>query len=335
MIPFEFDFVRAESVEEAAAAWRDAERAGKSAAYFGGGTELVTLARDAKRRFDVAVDYKAVHEARRAARESDSYVLGSALRLSDLTDRAGAGLVGYCCRGVADRTARNSITLGGNICGQLAYREAVLPFLLLDGSVEVASTDGRRWEYLRDLFDKRLRLDAGELAVAWAIPADTLAGLGLLDVGDPSGGGGNVQTERADLGYGAVAAVGSGGRGAWYYCRRTRESRLDYPLATVAVASIDGVVRVAVAGAWGYPARALRVEEVLNAESVVADALAAAGSGSSVEIDGPSLRRVVGRALDAEERPFKQDQRGSREYRREMTIRAVTDGIVALSGGSL
>ena len=336
MIPFEFDFVRAESVDEAVFAWREAEGVGKSAAYFGGGTELVTLARDAKRRFDVAVDYKVVPEARRTGRESDSYVWGSALRLSDITDSAETGLVAYCSRGVADRTARNSITLGGNICGMLAYREAVLPFLLLDGRVEVASTDRRRWVYLHDLFDKRLRLDVGELAVAWAIPVDTLAGLGLLPGVTPRSGEGNGRLGRdRAASYGAVVAAGSGERGAWYYCRRTRDSRLDYPLVTVAMASIDGVVRLAVAGAWGYPARALRAEAVLNGESVVVDALSAAGSDARSDIDAASLRSIVRRAFEAEERPFKQDQRGSRDYRREMTVTAVCDGITELSGGNL
>ncbi|MFW5643975.1 MAG: FAD binding domain-containing protein, partial [Alkalispirochaeta sp.] len=201
MISFDVDYVQAATVAEAIAAWSEATAEGKTPRYFGGGTEIVTMARDNKLTADVVIDYKRVPETRsgraeRAAPGGDRdgtgvgpaapadplapARFGSALRLNEIADTGAFALLGYCAAGVADRTVRNSITLGGNIAGMLPYREAVLPFLLLDGTVTtaapaattvsggdppraaVATNDTAAPPRIRtrpiiDLFDKRLR----------------------------------------------------------------------------------------------------------------------------------------------------------------------------------
>lgn len=316
MIPFEFDFLRAETPEEAVAAWRTAADDKQTAVYFGGGTELITLARDGRQRFDLAIDYKAIPQTLVAGRSGDDYRFGSAVRLTELSDRHAFGLLGACSVGVADRTTRNSITLGGNICGMLPYREAVLPFLLLDARVQVASTDGMRWVELAEVFDMRLRLEPGELAVAWSVAGELVQALG--PVTDAV-----VNTSS----YGAVTGAGDGGR--WFYYRRTADARVDYPLATVVLAQIDGRVRVALSGAWGYPARARRAETILNENDTLAAGLQ---SGALGAIDEPQLRQLAANALDAEARSWRSDQRGAGDYRRELAIQAICAGLRSLAG---
>lgn len=318
MIPFEFDFLRAETPEEAVTAWRAAANDKQTPVYFGGGTELITLARDGRQRFDLAIDYKAIPQALVAGRSGDDYRFGSAVRLTELSDRHTFGLLGACSVGVADRTTRNSITLGGNICGMLPYREAVLPFLLLDARVQVASTDGVRWVELADVFDMRLRLEPGELAVAWSVAGALVQALG--PVADAI-----VDTSS----YGAVTAAGAGDGGRWFYYRRTADARVDYPLATVVVAKIDGRVRLALSGVWGYAARARRAETILNQNDALAAALQ---SGQLGAIDEPQLRQLAANALDAEGRSWRSDQRGAGDYRRELAIQAICAGLRSLAG---
>jgi xanthine dehydrogenase FAD-binding subunit len=323
MIPFEFSYTRAETVAEAITAWQTARGAGESVAYHGGGTELVTLARDNKRRFDRLIDYKMIREAQhRGPDDAGHYHFGAALRLNTLVDDPQTGLVGVCSRGVADRTVRNSITLGGNVCGMLAYREAVLPFLLLDGRVTFAaptetesgsekaathSGPALQTVPIRKVFDRKLALPDGGVALSFSLDAEVLSGLGAV-------------TSRFLGRYGALSAFGSGPRGRWFYQRHTRDPHVDYPLVTVAAALLDGSLRLAVSGAWGYPVRATATEEHLNDADLAA----------IVAMDPPARRELIGTAVDAQALSWKQDMRGGREYRRELTIVAIEDGLAAL-----
>ncbi|WP_178076322.1 FAD binding domain-containing protein, partial [Pseudomonas sp. 2822-15] len=66
---------------------------------------------------------------------------------------------------VADHTARTKITLGGNICGNIFYREVVLPFLLTDSQVIIAGPKGYRTESINHIFNQVLQLERGEFLV--------------------------------------------------------------------------------------------------------------------------------------------------------------------------
>jgi len=110
-------------------------------------------------------------------------------------------------RRIADRTTRNRLSLGGNLAGNLPYREAALPLLLADawvltvrppavpGSAHDAQSE-RRERPLRRIFDKRVLLDPGEFMLGFSLPAEAA----LLP---------------------------------WKHYRATRTAGVDYPLATV------------------------------------------------------------------------------------------------------
>lgn len=229
MIASDIVYLQAESVDEAIAAWHEYAQSGKRVRYFSGGTEIVTGARH-RDDVDVLIDVKRIPELRRIPADTgngDTLFVGAAARLSDLADQRAVPLLAAAARGVADRTARNSITFGGNLCSVLPYRETALPLLLFDATLVLASLDGLRGVPARECFRRRLQLRPGELVVGAELPA--------------------------------VA------RETGYSARRTRDPRVDYPLVTLCMACLGGSVRFAVAGAYGYPVRSLEAEQVLAA----------------------------------------------------------------------
>ncbi|SIQ60550.1 CO or xanthine dehydrogenase, FAD-binding subunit [Alkalispirochaeta americana] len=324
MIPFDVTFLRPDSVEEVAQALQEARRTGARAAYFGGGTEIVTLARENKLRAEILLDYKTLSQARREpggssfsqaqaqaqAQAQERLAWGSALRLNEVSDGGACLLLAMCCNGVADRTVRNSITLGGNICGMLPYREAVLPFLLLQGELESLAEPGSlTWSSVEERFSKRLKLEEGELALSFSLESALVAGLESDGV---------IHLENAP---GRVTALARGDRGGWFYERRTTGGPVDYPLSTLVLVQLDGRYRLALTGVFGYPLRAFRAEEVLN-------------SGFSGDFASPTeadrLQRA-GAALDAEGLKYKADLRGARDYRRSVALQGLAAGMEALA----
>ena len=326
MIPFELDYMRAESAAEAVEIWSRERAAGRKVRYFGGGTEFTTLAREHKTHADVVVDYKRVPEARIHGNSGKNGEVsgdfdgsangvahlswGSALRLNDIVDTNRFGLVSRCCAGVADRTVRNSITLGGNVAGMLPYREAVLPFLLFDGAMTTIGPDGEQTTPISERFDKKMNVAEGELLLRLSLNAAVCDGVERDGV------------TASDRGWGPLESWATGPRGGWYYTRRTREPRLDYPLVTLVLARLDGEWRLTASGAAGYPMRMCAAEAVLN------DA-----SGREIETLAETERMsLAADALEAERVKFRNDIRGSREYRRAMTIRSVAAGMERLAG---
>ena len=324
MIPFEFRYLRAESAEEAVAAWVHAQERGETVHYYGGGTEIITLARESKLRTDCVIDYKRVPEATAVETTTDAegrawLAIGAGVSLNSVVDRELHPLVSWSCRGIADRTVRNSITLGGNICGMLPYRETVLPWLVMGGLVETVSVAGRRRRPMVELFDKRLRLDRGELALRFLLPAELTADAagGMLDSGEDLSSYG---PRTAD---GAAGTVGTPSRHAWFYERRTKDPRVDYPLVTLAMLVRGEDIRVALSGAWGYPARAFQVENAIREAGGTTAIVENAGADRATS----AARSLITTALDTEEHAFRNDQRGSADYRRALTTQAIVNSL--------
>jgi xanthine dehydrogenase molybdenum-binding subunit len=323
MIPFELDYIRAESAAEAAEIWSREHAAGRKVRYFGGGTEFTTLAREHKIHADVVVDYKRAPEAlvhggatdggtadqSAAADGAGQFSWGAALRLNTIIDTNRCGLVSRCCAGVADRTVRNSITLGGNIAGMLPYREAVLPFLLFDGTMTTVGPAGEQTTPVAERFEEKLNVGEGELLLRLSLDGAVCDGVERDGV------------TVADRGWGPVEAWATGPRGGWYYTRRTREPRLDYPLVTLVLARLDGAWRLVSSGAIGYPLRQPAAETVLN--RVAVEDIAGMSEQDRMELAAD--------ALDAEQVQFRNDIRAGREYRREMTIRSLAEGLARLA----
>ncbi|MFW6293710.1 MAG: FAD binding domain-containing protein, partial [Spirochaetota bacterium] len=227
MIANPIEFLQPDTIDEALAAWQEAKNAGRRVRYFGGGTELVTGARERSGEFDTLIDLKRIPEL--SEFDPSARRFGAATRLSRLTDESGLPLVAKAAAGVADRTVRNSITLGGNLCSRLPYREAMLPLLLFDAAITLAGPESRRTLTAGELCGKRLELRPGEFVVSVELP-ETAASEG-------------------------------------FYRRRTREPRVDYPLVTLCMARVEGELRFAVGGTFGYPVRSAVAAEATAAEA--------------------------------------------------------------------
>ncbi len=236
MISEDISYVRPRTVEEAMQAWAEYTNRVSGAAqtgttervrYLGGGTELVTGARKAGQsgtHLRVLIDLKRIDETRRLENSGGRIFLGSTLPLNDIGDSGLFPLLTATIRNIADRTTRNRLSLGGNIAGSLPYREAVLPLLLVDATIHtikpVLADDLelslRQERPLREVFDKRLSLQAGELILGFSFPA-------------------------------AAATL------PWKHYRATRTGPVDYPLVTACFVAGAGIA-VAFSGLFPYPA---------------------------------------------------------------------------------
>jgi CO/xanthine dehydrogenase FAD-binding subunit len=274
MIPTEITYIQVDSPEEAILAWS----AHPGARYLAGGTEITTTARrSAAYPLTTLINIKSLAEAQILETKAGRIALGAALPLSTLEDWPGFPLLATTIKGVADRTVRNRLTLGGNIAGMLPYREAVLPLLLADATGlsivpgSKGSVPARKVWRLRDRFDKRLVLDPGELVLNFSLP-EHFASL------------------------------------PWVHRRKTRTGKVDYPLVTLCLVRDGSAFRLGVSGAHPYPQRSDAADAALSAEPVPGKPVPA-----KPVPDTPVPSRMAA-VLDALGLP-KSDQRASGDYR--------------------
>ncbi len=234
MIPFDFEYYAPESVEEAAGLYAELAEKGKEPLYYSGGTEIVTFARAQTVKTGALVDIKGIPETTVLELDDEKLVLGANLTLTMLAEQDHFPLLAAVAGKVADRTVRNRLTLGGNICGRLPYREAILPLLAADAGVVLAGKDGSRSEPLGKLFDKRLKLEKGEMLVQLTVSLDEL---------DQKG----------------------------WNKRRVKHGPVDYPLLHLAGLQKNGRLALAVSGLCAFPFRSDELEKTLNDSGLSAD----------------------------------------------------------------
>lgn len=227
MIPFDLEYYAPESIKEAVVIYAELADAGQEPLYYAGGTEIVTFCRQQKIKPGALIDLKGIAETGLLELDGEKLILGANITLSCLSEQGHFPLIADVARGVADRTARNRLTLGGNICGWLPYREAILPLLTADAEVVLAGRDGHRTETLRELFDKRLKLEKGEILVQLIVARKELE---------------NKSWVR----------------------RREKHGPVDYPLCHMIGVKKKDHLAVAVSGLCAFPFRSDEIEKVIN-----------------------------------------------------------------------
>ncbi|NCB31635.1 MAG: xanthine dehydrogenase [Clostridia bacterium] len=227
MIPFDFEYYKPCSYEEAIGAFMELEAAGKSPVYYGGGSELISMARLGNLSFGAVIDLKEIPECRVLGFDTDQLLLGSALTLSDIIESKIFPLMEKSAGRIADHTMQCKITLGGNIASTILYRETVLPLLLCDSCLTIASPQGLYRLPFCQVFHGRLQLQKGEFIV-------------------------NVATSKSFL------------QMPYYHMKKTANEKIDYPLLTIAGVKVGGALRIAFSGLKAYPFRDARVEIILN-----------------------------------------------------------------------
>jgi CO/xanthine dehydrogenase FAD-binding subunit len=260
MIPYDFEYYRPTSVEETVRLFWVLENQGKSPVYYSGGTEIITLGRLNLIKTNAVIDIKHIPECQALRFEQDWLILGAGLSLTKLEEANPFPLLSRTAGEVADRTSRNKITLGGNICGQIFYREAILPFLLADSHIVIAGRDGIKRRSIHDQFNGNLRLDKGELLV-------------------------QLLTEQSYLGLPHVSI------------KKRKQWETGYPLITVSAMRKDDRLRVAFSGLCPFPFRSVEMEEELNQrhvplETMVGQAVRRLPSPILNDIEGSAEYRI-------------------------------------------
>ncbi|WP_040951823.1 FAD binding domain-containing protein [Gorillibacterium massiliense] len=229
MISFDFAYFKPGTVEEAVRLFGREEGKGNKPLYYSGGTEIISAARLNQVRPGAVIDIKGIPECQGMhIREGDGQlVIGAAVPLTAVAESPFFPLLGDTARRVADHTNRNKITIGGNLCGQFFYREALLPFLLTDSQVVLAGPGGYRTVPVQLAFNGGTRLARGELLVQ--IISDC---------------------RYFHLPYVTV--------------KKTKMEEIDYPLVRVVALKTETGIRAAFSGVSAVPFRSLRVEKVLN-----------------------------------------------------------------------
>ncbi|SDY76855.1 CO or xanthine dehydrogenase, FAD-binding subunit [Proteiniborus ethanoligenes] len=227
MISYDFEYYRPETYEEALSVFSEKHKEGKNPLYYNGGTETVTYARKKLVNTGALIDIKSIPECTAFSEDGDKIVYGSALDLNYIIEKSSFKLMGDVSRKIADHTVRNKLSLGGNICGRLFYREAILPIMLAEGTAIIATNEGIIRVPVLKFFDKKVNLKNGEL---------------LLQI--------EIDKKHASFSH--------------YNERKEKQSEIDYPLFHLAAMKTDQNIRFAFSGICAYPFRSLELEAVLN-----------------------------------------------------------------------
>lgn len=268
MIPFDFIYCRPETLSEAVDAYLRFELEGKHPAYYSGGSETITLCRAGEITPGAVIDIKAIPELNVLESRGGTLTIGAACTLERISTSNLFPLLRLVCGRVADHTNQCRITLGGNLCGSIIYRETSLPLLISDAQVTIYGRDGTRKVPFKSVFDGKMNLKPYEILVSVHIPAQA--------------------TERR-----------------YFHAKHTRNEKIDYPLVSLAALEDSGRLRVAVSGLCHAPLRSMELEEIINdrsrspeARSESAAELFSAGAYSDAEGAGDYRCFVFKNALE-------------------------------------
>jgi aerobic carbon-monoxide dehydrogenase medium subunit len=153
MIPAEFDYLRAASVEDAVAALAEH---GDDAKVLAGGQSLIPLLRLRLAYPEVVVDVGRVEEMRGVREDGDHLVIGAMTTHHDVLGNAlvreHCGLVVEATKTVADPAVRHRGTFGGALTHADPAGDLPAVVLALDAEFVVAGTGGRRTVAASDFF---------------------------------------------------------------------------------------------------------------------------------------------------------------------------------------
>ena len=153
MIPAQFDYVRADSVDEAVAALAEH---GDDAKVLAGGQSLIPLLRLRLAYPEVVVDVGRVAGDARVREDGDHLVIGAMTTHYDVIRnelvRAHCGLVAQATEKVADPAVRHRGTFGGALTHADPAGDLPAVVLALDAEFVVAGSSGRRTVAAADFF---------------------------------------------------------------------------------------------------------------------------------------------------------------------------------------
>ncbi|GKU82738.1 FAD binding domain-containing protein [Niallia sp. NCCP-28] len=222
-----FQYFYSQAIEEATNRFVKEQQKKNRPFYYAGGTEILTLRRLSIIHPKAVIDIKNIPACNIYQLDDDYLALGAALPLTEIEEKNLFPLLTDVSKEIADHTARNKITFGGNICGQIFYREAILPLLLTDSLLVLAKDQMIRTELIHNVFDEQLLLDDGELFIQAFIEKKYLAA-------------------------------------PYVAIKKRQQWTVGYPLLSIAALKIESTIRVAISGLCSFPFRSLALEAALN-----------------------------------------------------------------------
>ena len=227
MIPCDFIYCKTDTLKEAAEAYKAYTKEGRQVYYYGGGSEIITMSRAGSICPDVVIDYKSIPECRVLEIDGAYLAIGAALSLTSIKDSKRFPMLSSACGRVADHTNQCRITLGGNLCGSIRYRECSLPLLVSDAKLLLSSGKRTRTVRFGDVFQQRMQLKPGELVVQALVPVSAL-------------------------------------RAPFAHIKKAPREKIDYPLVDVTAMVFRKKLRAAFSGVCEFPFRSAKVEAALN-----------------------------------------------------------------------
>lgn len=147
-------YLRPRTVDEALAILAEADGAARIVA---GGTDLLLDLQQGREPPVLAlVDITDIPELQAIATVEDEIYLGAAVTHTTIVDdpilTENAACLVEACRLIGGPQVRNVATIGGNVAHALPAADGTIALLALDAQAEIASSGGRRWVKLEQLF---------------------------------------------------------------------------------------------------------------------------------------------------------------------------------------
>lgn len=234
MISFDFDYYKPDTIDDAVNIFDKLYTEGKKPIYYGGGTEFISMARMNNVYSEAVVDIKSIPECNIYEFQGNELIIGSAVTLSNIADNNLFPLLSLAVERIADHTIQDKITLGGNMAGTIIYKESILPLLISNSEIILASKNGTRRLPIAEVFHKKIQLNKGEMIVQ-------------VMVGE----------EYIDLPY--------------LHVKRTKNEKIDYPLISLAALFSNNKINIAFSGLCEYPFRSMEIENIINNTSITND----------------------------------------------------------------
>lgn len=172
MISSDFEYYKPENFQEAFDLMARLKSDQVAALYYAGGTEVVSSLRKGTLKTQAVIDLKGIEEMSQVVVDGGQVFIGANVPLNALIACESLKFMKAVLEKIADHTIRNTLTLGGNVCGKLPFREAVLPLLASDASVVMVGEDGLYEKKLRECFDKRLKLTGSEFVYGFKLDVE-------------------------------------------------------------------------------------------------------------------------------------------------------------------
>lgn len=254
MIDFNFEYYKPNSLDEAVKVYNKLSSMNKDPLYYSGGTELITMAKDNEIFTKAVIDLKGIPECNIYEVKDNKLITGSSITLTRSAESKLLPVLSCTSRFPADRTARNKISVVGNFCGSIIYKEAILGHLVCDSSVFIYGNKGGRNILLAEVFNKNVQLENSEFIV-------------------------QIST---DMSYSKAP----------YLCvKKVKQGKGGYPLISMAAIKKEGKIKIAFSGLCNFPFRAYGMEVIINDNSISMNQRVAM---AIEKVPGPILNDIQG-----------------------------------------